>query len=127
LINKMSDPSEKEAYFFADKLGKIIDEEGKDQLIALIKGDNWEVAYLACRALSKSTYSQEALEAVFDAIKDKKNKAHQGAFVQILEEFDLSHSFVDIFRIYLFSNFKASTLAKSYLDQVEFEMTPRTL
>lgn len=127
LINRMSDPAEKEAYFFADKLGKILDADSKDQLIELIKGDNWEVAYLACRALSKSSFANEGLEAVFEAINDKKNKSHQGAFVQILEDFDLSNSFVEIFRIYLFSSFKASVLAKSYLDQVEFELTPRTL
>jgi hypothetical protein len=44
-----------------------------------------------------------------------------------MEEFDLSERFVDIFKIYLFGNFKASTLAKSYLDEVEFDITPRTI
>ena len=44
-----------------------------------------------------------------------------------MEEFDLSESFVDIFRVYLFGNFKAETLAKEYLDSVEFEITPRTI
>lgn len=127
LINRMSDPNEKEAYYFADKLGKKLGEDGKNQVIELVKGDNWEVAYLACRALSQTSFNDESLDAIFEAINDKKNRTHQGAFVQILEEFDLSLRFVDIFRIYLFGNFKAQTLAKMYLDEVEFDLTPRTL
>ncbi|GAB3226333.1 HEAT repeat domain-containing protein [Algoriphagus aestuariicola] len=127
LFDKMCDPKESEAYYFADKLGGMADEVTKDQLIQLVKGDSWEIAYLACRALSKTPYQEEALEAIFGAIFDKKNKSVQGAFVQILEEFELSNSFVDIFRVYLFGNFKASTLAKDYLDEVEFDITPRTI
>lgn len=127
LINRMSDPNEKEAYYFADKLGKSLDEIGRDRVIDLVKGDNWEVAYLACRALSRSSFNEESLDAIFEAINDKKNRPHQGAFVQILEEFDLSLRFVDIFRVFFFGNFKAQALAKMYLDEVEFDMTPRTL
>lgn len=127
LINRMSDPNEKEAYYFADKLGKFIDEGGRDTVIELVKGDQWEIAYLACRALSQSSFNEESLDAIFEAINDKKNRPHQGAFVQILEEFDLSLRFVDIFRVFLFGNFKAQALAKMYLDEVEFDMTPRTL
>jgi hypothetical protein len=127
LMDRMCDPNESNAYFFADKLGKAADENTKDKLIELVKGDKWEVAYLASRALSASRFNEEGLDAVLEAIFDKKNKAHQGAFVQIMEEFDLSERFVDIFKIYLFGNFKASTLAKSYIDEVEFDITPRTI
>jgi hypothetical protein len=127
LFDRMSDPKESEAYHFADKLGGLADEEAKDKLIQLVKGESWEVAYLACRALSKTSFQEEALDAIFETIFDKKNKAVQGAFVQILEEFNLSNSFVDIFRVYLFGNFKASTLAKEYLDEVEFDISPRTI
>lgn len=127
LFSKITDPNESEAYVFADKLGLKANEEAKDKLLELVKGDNWEIAYLACRALSKTIWQDEALDAIFDVIFDRKNKNLQGAFVQILEEYDLSLRFVDIFRVYLFGNFKASTLAKDYLDQVEFEITPRTI
>jgi hypothetical protein len=127
LFDRMCDPKESEAYHFADKLGGMADEEIKDKLIELVKGDSWEVAYLACRALAKTSFQEEALDAIFEAIFDRKNKSVQGAFVQILEEYDLSHSFVDIFRVYLFGNFKASTLAKDYLDEVEFDISPRTI
>lgn len=127
LFEKISDPNEKEAYYFAEKLGKINTEEVRDKLIELVKGDQWEVAYLACKALSKTSFNEESLDAIFTAIRDKKNQKNQGAFVQILEEFDLTDRFVDIFRVYLFGNFKAETLAKEYLDSVEFEITPRTI
>jgi hypothetical protein len=126
-LDQMCDPSENEAYFFADKVGKAADEEVKNKLIELVKGDKWEIAYLASRALSVSSFNEEGIDAVLEAIHDKKNKRQQGAFVQILGEFDLSERFVDVFKIYLFGNFKSSTLAKSYLDEVEFDITPRTI
>lgn len=127
VLNRMCDPKESEAYHFAEKLGALADEETKDLLITLVRGDAWEVAYLACLALSKTQWNEESLDAVFETIFDKKNKNNQGVFVQILEEFDLSERFVDVFRVYLFGNFKASTLAKDYLDGVEFVITPRTI
>ncbi|GAA0877053.1 hypothetical protein GCM10009119_00210 [Algoriphagus jejuensis] len=127
LFDRMCDPKESEAYFFADKLGGVADEEAKDKLVQLVKGDAWEVAYLACRALSKTKFQEESLDVIFETIFDKKNKSVQGAFTQILEEFDLSHRFVDVFKVYLFGNYKASTLAKVYLDEVEFDITPRTI
>lgn len=127
LFDQMCDPSEKEAYFFADKIGKVADEEIKNKLLLLVGGDKWETAYLASRALSVSSFNQEGIDAVLEAIHDKKNKGQQGAFVQILGEFDLSDRFIDVFKIYLFGNFKSSTLAKSYLDEVVFDISPRTL
>lgn len=127
VLNRMCDPKEEEAYHFADKVGSMADEETKHQLISLVKGDQWEIAYLACRALSKTNWNEEALDAIFEAALDKKNKTVQGVFIQILEEFDLSERFVDLFRVYLFGNFKAATLAKGFLDSVEFDITPRTI
>jgi hypothetical protein len=127
LLAKMCDSEEKEAYFFADKLGKLIDDAGKERLIELVKGEKWELGYLAARALSHSTYKDESLDAIFETIGNKIHRSHQGAFVQVLELFDLSDRFVDIFKVYLFGNFKASTLAKDYLDEVEFDITPRTI
>lgn len=127
LFDRMCDPKESEAYFFADKLGGVADDEAKDKLLELVKGDNWELAYLACRSLSRTKFQEEALDVIFDTIFDKKNKSVQGAFVQILDTYDLSNRFVDVFKVYLFGNYKASTLAKVYLDEVEFDITPRTI
>lgn len=126
-LDRMCDPKESDAYHYADKVGAMADEKTKGVLLNLVRGEDWEVAYLACRALSKTSWNDDALEAIFEAIFDKKNKARQGAFVQILEEFNLSEYFVDVFRIYLFGNYKASTLAKDYLDELEFEISPRTI
>ncbi|MEY2704114.1 MAG: hypothetical protein RL407_176 [Bacteroidota bacterium] len=126
-LDRMCDPKESDAYHYADKVGAMADEETKGILLNLVRGEDWEVAYLACRALSKTSWNDDALEAIFEAIFDKKNKARQGAFVQILEEFNLSEYFVDVFRVYLFGNYKASTLAKDYLDELEFEISPRTI
>ncbi len=127
LLIKMCDPEEKEAFFYADKLGKLLDDQSKDRLIELVKGENWEHGYLAARALSNAPFNEEALDAIFETINNKIHRAHQGAFVQILELFDLSERFVDIFKVYLFGNYKASTLAKAYLDEIEFDITPRTI
>jgi len=38
-----------------------------------------------------------------------------------LDYFDLSDRFVDVFKVFPFLYFKASTLAKAYLDEVEFD------
>lgn len=127
LFDRMCDPKESESYFYADKLGGLADEHAKEKLLELVKGDNWELAYLSCRALSKTKFQEEALDVIFETIFDKKNKSVQGAFVQILELYDLSERFVDVFKVYLFGNYKASTLAKDYLDEVEFDVTPRTI
>lgn len=127
LFEKMLDPNESEAYAFAEKLGACADESSKPSLMELVRGDNWEHAYLAIKALSKSPWNDESLSVVFEAIFDRKNSSHQGAFVQLLEDFDLQDQFVNVFRVYLFGNFKASTLAKMYLDEVEFEISPRTI
>ena len=127
LFARMTDPKENEAYYFAEKLGKMADEEVKNRLIDLVKGDHWETAFLAAHALAKTQWNKESLDAIFEAIFDRKNKSLQGELVQVLEKFDLSERFVDLLKVYLFGNFKASTLAKDLLDSVEFDITPRTI
>ena len=126
-LEKMIDPDEKEAYYFADKLGEKADEEVKDKLLVLLRGDHWEHAYLASRALAKSPFKEEGLEATIEAVFDKKFKSVQGAFAQVLELYNLEFKFVDILKIYLFGNFKASQLAEGYLNEVEFDISPRTI
>lgn len=127
LFARMTDPKENDAYHFAEKLGKMADEEVKNRLIDLVKGDHWENAFLAGHSLAKTQWNEESLDAIFEAIFDRKNKSVQGELVQVLEEFDLRERFVDLLKVYLFGNFKASTLAKDLLDSVEFDITPRTI
>jgi hypothetical protein len=127
LIHRMCDPQEEEAFKFADQLAKIGGQEVLQALVPLLDSDDIQCSSLAARALSKMNDNDEALDPLLDAIHDKKNKNQNGALVESLEGFDLSSKFVDILRIYLFGNFKASTFAKEYLDYVEFDITPRVI
>ena len=127
LIQKMCDKQEEEAYNYADQLAEIGGEEVLNKLVEILKGEDIESAYLAARALSAMEDNQEALEPLLEVIHDHKNKMKNGTFVQALEGFDLSSKFVDVLRIYLFGNFKASFLAKEYLDYTEFDITPRVI
>jgi len=127
LLARMCDKQEEEAFKYADKLAAIGGEEVLHKLIELVKSDDIECVHLAARALAKVEDNQAALETIMDAIHDKDNRHQNGALVQALEGFDLSSSFVDLFRIYLFGNFKSSLLAKEYLDYVEFDITPRVI
>jgi hypothetical protein len=127
LFSRMCDKQEEEAFKFADKLAEIGGEELLNKLIELVKSEDIECVHLAARALAKMEDNQSALDTIMDAIHDNSNRHQNGALVQALEGFDLSSSFVDIFRIYLFGNFKSSLLAKEYLDYVEFDVTPRVI
>jgi hypothetical protein len=127
LFSRMCDKQEEEAFKFADKLAEIGGEEVLNKLIELVKNEDIECVHLAARALAKMEDNQSALDTIMDAIHDNSNRHQNGALVQALEGFDLSSSFVDIFRIYLFGNFKSSLLAKEYLDYVEFDVTPRVI
>lgn len=127
LIARMCDPQEKEAYLYADKLSKIGNQEVIDNLISILKAENYESALLAARSLGNIENNNEALEHLFEVIHRNENKLQNGAFVQTLDGYDLSERFVDLFRLYLFGNFKTSALAKEFLDTVEFELTPRVL
>jgi len=127
LFDKMCDKNEDEAFEYADKLANIGTEEVLDELVKILKGSDMDSAYLASRALSKIEDNEKALEPLLELIHDKANKNKNGAFVQALEGFDLSSKFVDILRIYLFGNFKASALAKEYLDYTEFDLSPRVI
>lgn len=127
LLEKMCDKNEAEAYLFADKLAKINSEEVVLKLIGILKGDDIENAYLAARALGQMESKHNALNTLLEVIHDKKNQHNNGGLVEMLGNFDLSYKFVDLFRIYLFGNFKSSILAKNYLDTVEFEISPRVL
>ncbi|GGZ17613.1 hypothetical protein GCM10007049_07800 [Echinicola pacifica] len=127
LIKKMCDREEEESFVFADRLAEIGGEEVLNRLVALLKDEDIENAYLAARALSAMDNNEAALDPLLEVINDHKYKMKNGTLVQALEGFDLSTKFVDILRIYLFGNFKASLLAKEYLDFTEFDITPRVI
>jgi hypothetical protein len=127
LLDKMCNKEEPDAYLYADKLAKIGSPEIFDSLVKILQEGDMDNAYLATRAISQMENRQQALDTLLDVIHDRKNQGQNGGLVQFLESFDLSEKFVDLFRIYLFGNFKASWIAKHYLDSVEFDITPRVL
>jgi len=127
LILKFLNKDEGDPYHYGDKLAKIGTPEVKEKLIAIVKGDDMDNAFLAAKVLGSMEENSVALNALLEVIHLPANRGYNGGLVSLLEDFDLSDKFVDIFRIYLFGNFKAHTLAKEYLDYTEFDITPRTL
>ncbi|WP_209329025.1 HEAT repeat domain-containing protein [Lunatimonas salinarum] len=113
--------------YFGQKLAKIGTEEVKERLLEVVRGEDMDNAYLAVKALSMMENKGDVLRELFATIHRPANRDKNGGLVSLLEDFDLSEYFVDIFRLFLFGNFKASTLAKGYLDYVEFDITQRTL
>lgn len=127
LIERITDKEEQEAFKYAEELAAIATEEVHARLLELLQHEDWEISYLAAKALGKMGHQQETLDALFTMIHDGENRSRAGELVEALEGFDLSDHFVDVLRIYLFGNYKASMLAKTYLDHTEFEITPRVI
>lgn len=127
LVHKMVDRDEKESYKFVDQLAAIGTDEVLAKVLNLLNGNDLEHAYLAAKVLGKMENGQRGLDLLLEIILDKENMARNGSLVEALEAFDLRQKFVEIFRIYLFGNFKASTHAKYYLDYTEFDITPRVI
>ncbi len=127
LIEKMCDKEADNAYFFADKIATLNSPDSIPPLIGLLGNEDHEIVYLAARALGKMEANQAALEPLLEHIHNPKNKNTNGALVQTLDGYDLKDHFVDLFRIYLFGNFKSSALGKEMLDTLEFTMSPRVL
>ena len=127
LMLKFLNKEEGDPYYYGDKLAKIGSAEVREKLIAVVKGEDMDNAFLASKVLGKMEDNGEGLDAILEVIHLPANRGSNGGLVSLLEDFDLSDKFVDIFRIYLFGNFKAYSLAKEYLDYTEFDITPRTL
>src|SRR5690606_7234547 len=115
LFERMLDKNEKEAHKYALRLAEIGSPEVFNRAIGLLMGKDMEDAYLAVQILSNMENRQAALDPLLEAIHDRNNYPNNGALVASLEAFDLSAKFIDMLRIYLFGNFKASALAKEYL------------
>src|SRR5690554_2062812 len=127
LIDKMTNKEEREAYKYAEQLATIGTEEVFLKVRELLHHEVWEISYLAAKTLGKMEQKNEALDTLMDIVHDKKSITRSGELVEALEAFDLSNHFVDVLRIYLFGNYKASVLAKEYLDHTEFDITPRMI
>lgn len=127
LIQKLLDKEEGDPYKYGDLLVKTESPEARDKLIEVVKSGDMEAAFVAAKVLGQMKDIEGALEAILEVIHLPANKDKNGGLVSLLGAYDLTDKFVDIFRIYLFGNFKASTLAKEYLDYTEFDIASRTL
>src|SRR5690606_24738774 len=127
LIKKLTDKEEKDAFKYAEKLADIGTDEVFDAVVDLLENEDWEIAYLAAKTLGKMEQKEKALDSLMDIIHNRDHITRSGELVEALEAFDLSNHFVDVLRIYLFGNYKASVLAKEYLDHTEFDVTPRII
>jgi hypothetical protein len=127
LIDRLLDKSEEQPLRFGEKLAKIGGPQVREALLEVLKQGDMEDAFLATKVLSLMEEKEETLDTLLEVIHLPGNRNHNGGLVSLLEEFDLSDKFVDLLRIYLFGNFKASALAKEHLDYTEFVLSPRTL
>lgn len=127
LIEKIQDGTEPEAYKYSDQLAEIGGEYVMNKMIELLYDQNEETQYLAARTLSKIKDNHQALDPLLEAINDRENRNYNGHLVEALDGFDCSGKFVEVFKLYLFGNFKASAMAKLILDSEEFDITPRVI
>jgi hypothetical protein len=127
LMERLLDKTQAEPMKFGNQLVSIGGTEVQEGLIQVLQSGNMEHAYLATRVLAQMDNKSTSLDALFEVIHLPSNQHNNGSLVSLLEKFDLTNSFVDLFRIYLFGNFNASALAKVHLDFAEFDITPRTL
>lgn len=128
LLEKMLDKEQEEPLKYGEHLARIGGPELRQRLIRLMKEGDMEQAFLGGKTLSMMPEEKDkSLDALLEVIHHPANHPHNGGLVSLLDEFDLSQKFVDLFRIYLFGNFKASALAKVHLDYTEFDISPRTL
>ncbi len=127
LISKICDEKEEEAYRYMRNLADLGGEEVISAVEPLLYHDSDEVRYLAAQTLGNMEDNQQGLDILLQAVLHKDNAGRQGDMVSAIELFDYRDKFLEIFKIYINGSFKAKTLAKSYLDFGEFDITPRIL
>lgn len=108
-------------------LGSIGSEEVVNAMIELLNHPNPETRFMAARTLGLIEDNSAALPPLLEAIKKKENNEILGDLLMVLEGFDVSDNYVDLFKLYLFGSFKVSRIAEDLLDHKEFNITPRVL
>ena len=126
-VQQLSGELNETAYKASDSLGRIGSDDVVEAMIELLSHSNQESRYLAARTLGLVKNNEKALTPLLEAIQKEENKEIVGDFLAALEGFDLSGVYVEIFRLYLFGNYRVSMLAKDLLDHKEFDITPRVL
>ncbi|MGL1885388.1 MAG: HEAT repeat domain-containing protein [Reichenbachiella sp.] len=115
------------SYESSDLLARSGDEEVMQSLIKLLTHENLETRFIAARTLSKYDKNEPGLAPLLEAIKAPENESIIGELFSTLEGFDISGIYVDIFKQYLFGNFKVSSLAQDLINHQSFDITPRVL
>ncbi len=126
-VEQLSGELNEKAYKASDSLGRIGTEEVVNAMISLLNHEFSESRIMAARTLSLIENNNLALAPLLEAIKDKTNSNISGDLLIALEDFDLSEVYVELFRLYLFGNYKTSMVAKDLLDHKEFNITPRVI
>jgi len=126
-IQQLSGELDDKAYKASDSLGRIGTESVVDEMINLLNHPNAESRYLAARTLGLVENNAKGLDPLMEAIQKDENKEMAGDFLAVLDGFDVSSIYVELFRLYLFGNFRVSMLAKDLLDHKEFNITSRVL
>ena len=127
LIEKMCAEGENKAFEYSDQLTRIGGDYVIEQMTELLSSPNFEISYLAAKTLSGVKGNSAALKPLFEIIHAKGNEQKNGGFVEALSGFDLSDEFVNIFKLFLSTNFKVESMASVMLDYTEFNITPRTI
>lgn len=115
-----------EAIIASDWLAKNLNDEIFTFLAELLNSEDEFARDIAAVTLAK-TNDNRAIEPLFEAIQKKENENNRGVLVGCLDAFDIDEKFVDIFKLYLFGNFKVSVFALDLLNTKSFDIRPRTL
>ncbi len=126
-VTQLSTELDDKAFNASDSLGRIGSSDVVSAMIDLLTHSNSESRYLAARTLGLVTNNQLALEPLLIAIDAKENEDQKGDLLSVLEGFDISNHYVEVFKLYLFGSFKTSLVAKELLDFKEFDITARIL
>lgn len=127
MVAQLSGELTENAFKASDALGRIGTPEVLTAMTELLLHPNPESRILAARTLGLMENNQEALAPLLAAINAKENSAIAGDLLMVLEDFDVSDIYVELFRLYLFGSFKVSAIAKELLDYEEFDITPRVI
>ncbi len=127
LIQALDKGSDERVYKASDSLAEIGSDEVMNSMIQLFTHENSDTRFLAARTLGLMKENQEALDPLMNAIQHKDNSTIAGDLLMALEGFDVSKSYIDLFKLYLFGSYKVSRTAKELLDYKEFDITPRVL
>jgi HEAT repeat protein len=127
LVSRLSGELQENAYKASDELAYIGTDEVVEHMLNLLHHQNPETRILAARTLGLIESNIRALIPLLDSVKDKENGDIAGDLLMALEGFDVSEFWVELFRLYLFGNYKVSMIAKELLDYKEFDINPRVL